>query len=87
MRRIIQQNLIFIQMKIKWGKCFIACIIKEDFELERIALWFTQYFCFTLEIIKVFGLDLSNDTLTKAGHFEKRFIFAMKNFEYSTMIF
>ena len=36
--------------------------IKDDFELENIALWLMQYASFPLEIITAFGLDLSNDT-------------------------
>ena len=51
---------------------FTFCKIKDDFELENIALWLMQYASFPLEIIKTFGLDLSNDTfkdkeLSKSG--------------------
>ena len=42
---------------------FTFCKIKDDFELENIALWLMQYASFPLEIIKTFGLDLSNDTI------------------------
>ena len=46
--------------------------------MENIALWLMQYASFPLEIIKTFGLDLSNDTfkdkeLSKSGKIWKAF--------------
>ena len=50
------------QKKRRQSASFTFYKIKDDFELENIALWLMQYASFPLEIITAFGLDLSNDT-------------------------
>lgn len=50
------------QKKRRQSASFTIYKIKNEFELENIALWLMQYTSFPLEIVKAFGLDLSNDT-------------------------